>query len=493
MRVALCALALLAVLGTSSAQTVYLPVNGSQSYAGPSIPNPHPDQVYRLFLPTSPGPPAGYPVLLDLDLSGFIRSDMPDTIEHTDGLLHDALEAGIAVISATCTIVRGGNTGNPVTYPGNGVFIPPSAGIPPGYTGIIAPYLHPARPMPEKDAIMLVQHVKFNAASLGIDASRIAAFGTSAGAVVWEWVVMGPNRSDIWLNPQGQELESTRVSAGLLGGGVTWWPSLAVSKPLANFDLFHFPIFEPGDYDEPANELDEVDDDWLIESSALHYGMQPGTLALNQALPLYIYYGAKNNGTNFVMPPYDAGTEEDAHSVWSGFAWKLSVPQSRLVIVNPSIANGVEDEVVSSSLPELVACSRLTWLVEALNVPLADAWTTLGGEIAGTNGPPTLTGCGYLLGGDPISLTVANGPSQGFAYFFGGFGFLNMPFLGGAMIPTPDVIRLFPLGFQGELGLGTTLPSGIPSGTTLFWQAWMPDMTAPFGYSATNGLASLVP
>ncbi len=485
---------LLAVLASSAAaQTAaYLPAGPPTSYAGPSVPAPHAAQVYRLFLPTDPTPPTGWPVLVDLDLAAFTRSDPLDVIAPIDGLLHDALEAGVAVVTATCTVSRGGATGNPETYPGNGLFVPPEAGVPPGYSGVVAPYLDALRPMPQKDVVMLVQHLRWNAASLGIDPDRLVAHGTSAAAIVWMWCVLGPDRGDLWPNAQGQETMPTRVAGALLGGGVTWWPALAPTKPPATFDAWHWPVATAGDYDTPADELAQVDGAWLDAASPLVFGLAPGVAPLNAALPLYLYYGADNDGTGYETQPWTGGTETDPHSVWSGFAWELVMPGTELVLVNPAIANGIEDAVVPAGMTEAVACHRLDWLLDVTGVPHVDPWSDLGGALAGGGPAPTLEGCGTLAPGSPISVTVRGGPSFGQVYLVAGFGTVSVPFYGGTLVPAPDVIRLFPLDVEGRLVLGTAFPA-LPSGATLAWQGWCPDASGPAGFTATQGLLSVVP
>ena len=75
---------------------------------------------------------------------------------------------------------------------GNGVFIPPGT-TPPNYSGSKEPYLDTQRPMAEKDAVMLVQHVKFHAGSfppgaanpISLDVNKLVAYGSSAGSVAF--------------------------------------------------------------------------------------------------------------------------------------------------------------------------------------------------------------------------------------------------------------------------------------------------------------------
>ena len=77
---------------------------------------PHPDQKLSLFLPLTSAPANGYPVIINFNLSGFINTFTHSQIGSSDSILYLALENGIAVISVSVTIARGGETGNPETY-----------------------------------------------------------------------------------------------------------------------------------------------------------------------------------------------------------------------------------------------------------------------------------------------------------------------------------------------------------------------------------------
>ena len=93
----------------------------------------------------------------------------------------------------------------------------------------------------------------------------------------------------------------------------------------------------------------------------------------------------------------------------------------------------------------------------------------------------------------PISLTLEDGPPTGTAYVIAGTVALGIPFLGGKLVPFPDAVVAFPLDAAGGLVVGTSFPPGLPSGASLFWQAWMPDPAAFYGYAATNALRSRAP
>ena len=61
------------------------------------------------------------------------------------------------------------------------------------------------------------------------------------------------------------------------------------------------------------------------------------------------------------------------------------------------------------------------------------------------------------------------------------------------LVPNPLVLLPLATDASGELTLPFTLPAGLPSGTSLYFQAWIADPGASFGLSASNGLQGLTP
>ena len=90
----------------------FVPVLTDRDYAGPSIPDDarHPGQQFNLFVPPGSAPPSGWPVVVMLDLGGFVQSRRLDVVDQGSGLAFEALSSGIAVVSASCTVARGPNT-----------------------------------------------------------------------------------------------------------------------------------------------------------------------------------------------------------------------------------------------------------------------------------------------------------------------------------------------------------------------------------------------
>ena len=123
----------------------------------------------------------------------------------------------------------------------------------------------------------------------------------------------------------------------------------------------------------------------------------------------------------------------------------------------------------------------------------ADFFADLGNALAGGAGEPTLTGSGAALGAGTVSLAIGNAaPSSGGATVLG-ISQINLPLLGGVLVPNIDL--LFPLTTDGagNATLDLPWPKGIAGGTSVFLQSWIVDLGAPQNVAATNGLSVTQP
>ena len=125
--------------------------------------------------------------------------------------------------------------------------------------------------------------------------------------------------------------------------------------------------------------------------------------------------------------------------------------------------------------------------------PSSSPWTDLGQGLAGTVGTPELVGIGTTFPNAPTTLTVSGGLQNAFTAIILGLSQINAPFQSGTLVPSPDiVVPGFTLDGNGELVLPFNYPA-LPSGFSLFWQAWIADPGGLSGWSATNGLSSTTP
>jgi hypothetical protein len=135
------------------------------------------------------------------------------------------------------------------------------------------------------------------------------------------------------------------------------------------------------------------------------------------------------------------------------------------------------------------------WNVGADNVRIySDAFTTLGGALAGSNGLPALSGKGTLAPHSPVTLALSSAKPSSTAALFIGLSAINAPFKGGTLIPDADVlITGLPVSGAGTLSLASNWPTGLPPGLSLWFQEWIVDAAGPQGFSATNGLLAVTP
>ncbi|QDU69902.1 FG-GAP repeat domain-containing protein [Engelhardtia mirabilis] len=101
-------------------------------------------------------------------------------------------------------------------------------------------------------------------------------------------------------------------------------------------------------------------------------------------------------------------------------------------------------------------------------------------------GEPRLRCYGTLTPGSPVVMRIENGLPGNPALLALGLSKIDLPILGGLLVPSPDTIIPLVLDPAGsfELIAPWTFPAVV--GTGLWAQAWMPDPTGPAGWSATN-------
>ncbi|MEZ5963181.1 MAG: hypothetical protein R3F56_04965 [Planctomycetota bacterium] len=119
-------------------------------------------------------------------------------------------------------------------------------------------------------------------------------------------------------------------------------------------------------------------------------------------------------------------------------------------------------------------------------------WRSLEGALAGSQGPPRLLGVGAPVGANPVRLDVSDGVANAPAWLVVGLARVNLPILGGVLVPSPDlVLGGLSLTGGGDLSLPLTWPRGLSSGFEVTFQVWLADVAAPRGFAATNALAGV--
>lgn len=350
-------------------------------------------QMYRLFVPpTGERPAQGWPVLVCTGLGGYVAATVNPCIDKST-LQGKALAQGIAVIMAGMTLSTETMAceSGVERIVGHGLFHPPGV-VPPGLG--VAPYDSPAYAMPEKDAVMLVQHVRHNGGRPGlladIDPQRVAVLGQSAGANSFMWTAFGPDRrgEEPFLSLGGQFDEPTRPDAAILRGGFVWWPIFSPQVPAdPPYLVLHFG--SQGDAEKPAATIADCSPAELQADSALYYEAAFPT----PSLPTLMTYGEPAYCTDYTSNGPDgelafsftggglegrANLREDTcddgvppdeqpggmHPSWAGFTWQALHPAScRLLIASAETfhcyAHGTQAEAVGArNIDDLV----VAWL-----------------------------------------------------------------------------------------------------------------------------------
>ena len=121
-------------------------------------------------------------------------------------------------------------------------------------------------------------------------------------------------------------------------------------------------------------------------------------------------------------------------------------------------------------------------------------WANLGGGSEGVVGVPSLEGSGSLVGGTASSLTLSQAPSN--ALMLAWLSFAPEPFtaLGGTVHAYPFAAQIFAASdAAGSFTGGTSWPTGIPSGTEVFFQFVIEDLSVAPGLTLSNGVRATTP
>jgi hypothetical protein len=112
----------------------------------------------------------------------------------------------------------------------------------------------------------------------------------------------------------------------------------------------------------------------------------------------------------------------------------------------------------------------------------------VGAALAGGRGTPRLIGAGRGLPGSTATLRAFAVPPAAPLAFVVGLTAVNLPLLGGTLVPAPDVVIPTAAGAAGTSALSFTWPAGVAPGTTFHAQAWALDAGGPQGFAATNAV-----
>jgi hypothetical protein len=116
------------------------------------------------------------------------------------------------------------------------------------------------------------------------------------------------------------------------------------------------------------------------------------------------------------------------------------------------------------------------------------AFANLGSGKSGSQGMPRLAGSGSLAASSSNLIALEGAAPSSIATLIVGLSAVDLPFLGGTLIPNPQVIVPLPTSAAGTVTLPFMVPQSLPAATSLYFQFWILDPAAAFGMSASNGI-----
>ena len=173
----------------------------------------------------------------------------------------------------------------------------------------------------------------------------------------------------------------------------------------------------------------------------------------------------------------------DAPSSGSGVATRMGNGLYRVAVPTSGSATSVDVDI---TITDHAGNST----VQNVVVGNTSAWTNVGGGKAGTGGiTPLLVGSGPLTAGSSNAVTLSDALAGSTTNVVLGFTLLNVPFKGGTLVPSADILFLgLPVDGSGGSTIPFTWPAGVTPGS-LFWaQHWVSDGGATFNLSASNGV-----
>lgn len=117
-------------------------------------------------------------------------------------------------------------------------------------------------------------------------------------------------------------------------------------------------------------------------------------------------------------------------------------------------------------------------------------WWSLDGALAGAR-TPQLAGSGSPVANAPVQIELTQGAPNAPVWLVAGFSRVQTPFLGGTLVPAPDLVLFAATNGSGSLAVPLAWPAGLPAGLEITLQAWLVDAAAPQGYAASNALVAI--
>lgn len=354
----------------------------------------HEAHVFNLFLPTTPEPETGYPVVLTSSFGGFTSGVTPETtspqldqVTVAQQLLHDLLVAGVAVAhfvfppprsDAIAALPGKDDTGSVDPNAGEfgapygagaGALVPHAGEVgddwpganPPSYVGT-QPWSDPSFVLPSKAACYAIQHIKRHSVQgtgeLKVNREKMILHGDGDASTVWSFPFYMPDLADR-LGTHEQDSFSTRVPVAFLSKCRAYYPMfVADGLPSADFTAHQLARADsaPG-YDEPSSVLNQSGLSQASEQAAspAFFGTTQGEpwgadASANDELYAYLFYDEGTlvdlGAANRWVFPYEAAVEQAAAPSSQGYVMKALWPdRTRLVIGD---AGAIDNDAAST-------------------------------------------------------------------------------------------------------------------------------------------------
>ncbi|MCA8943786.1 MAG: hypothetical protein KDB80_14580 [Planctomycetes bacterium] len=117
-----------------------------------------------------------------------------------------------------------------------------------------------------------------------------------------------------------------------------------------------------------------------------------------------------------------------------------------------------------------------------------EQWTSAGLALVGPSGAAELDIRGYFDPSATAVVTLDRALSHTVGAHFFGFARVDFPFMGGTLVPRPDLALSFVTDGSGGHAVTLALPSFIPVATEIWVQTWLLDPAAPQGLIASNAV-----
>lgn len=198
------------------------------------------------------------------------------------------------------------------------------------------------------------------------------------------------------------------------------------------------------------------------------------------------------NGSDAVLTKLDPFGEALEYSTWFGGATggELNAFVGLDAAGDPVMAllgNSSDEPVTPGAYDSTYGGGTFGDLVVAKFDLAVAPFELLGGGKSGSKDTPCLVGGGRLTAGTPTRLSLRGGHPSSVAYLIAGATKIELPTLGGVLVPSPDVFIPLMTDAAGALDVVVAWPP-VPAGASIFVQLWVQDPGATFGLGASNAL-----